>query len=142
MERNKETIRACSNKYYCVTLCTKYACNSSTGFPNLPDREVIVNILELPKLTFLPAFQTLLLCILLLCLPFPSLSIYFMHSERVFIGPCVQAAASTVSVTEEELSDKCAAETQVLLNAVPLSGVNGTPRSTFEQKPLFAVIQV
>lgn len=53
-----------------------------------------------------------------------------------------KAAVSTVSVTEEELSDKCAAEALVLLNSVPVSGVNGTLRSTFEQKPLFAVIQV
>lgn len=93
-------------------------------------------------LTFLLASQTLLIGLLLCCLSFPSLSIYSVHSEGVFMGLCVQAAVSAVSVTEEELSDKCAAETQVLLNSVLVSGVNGTPRSTFEQTPLFSVIQV
>lgn len=54
-----------------------------------------------------------------------------MHGERAFMGVSFslfffpfffKAAVSAVSVTEEELSDKCAAEAQVLLNSVPVSG--------------------
>lgn len=49
----------------------------------------------------------------------PLLSIGFMRSERVFMGPCARAAARAVSVTEEELSDKMRCGNQSALELRP-----------------------
>lgn len=55
--------------------------------------------------------------------------VFTKHGERAFMGVSFppfffffKASVSTVPVTEEELSDKCAAEAQALLNSAPVSG--------------------